>query len=234
MAQVSVARRIFRMTPSGFRRKPEVRSFVTWLQSHVLPHDWVYDGAYYDESVDLPAARSAEVISASVMRDLMPKSVADVGCGTGAMLKAFQASGCDILGLEKSKAALRICLARKLDVREFDFERETLESDRQLDVVISMEVAEHLPQKAEDRYLDLLTNLAPVVVFTAAPPGQGGTDHINEQPPQYWREKFVRRNFSMDLEITSRWKQEWKDSERVAHWYFANLMVFRRMPPGDQ
>jgi SAM-dependent methyltransferase len=220
------------MMPDRLRRNPEVRNLVTWLQSHVLPHDWVYDGSYYDESVDLPAVRSAEIISASVMRDFMPKSMADVGCGTGAMLQAFQANGCEIVGFEKSKAALQICLDRKLNVREFDLESDTLGSERQLDVVISMEVAEHLPQKVDDRYLDLLTNLAPVVVFTAAPPGQGGTDHINEQPPEYWREKFGRRNFSMDSEVTDRWKQEWKESERVTHWYFANLMVFRKMPPG--
>jgi SAM-dependent methyltransferase len=199
------------------------------LQSHLLPHDWVYDGTYYGEAVETPATKAAAVISASIVQDLNPSKVADVGCGTGAMLEALQTRGCSVQGFEKSKAALEICHARKLQVKEFDLENDDMPIERMFDVVISMEVAEHLPQKVDDRYIDMLTHLAPIVVFTAAPPGQGGTDHINEQPPEYWLEKFRRRNFQLDGSLTNSWRKSWGQSGQVKSWYFANLMIFRKL-----
>jgi hypothetical protein len=33
------------------------------------------------------------------------------------------------------------------------------------------------------------------VLFSAAIPGQGGTDHINEQWQDYWRDLFLSENF---------------------------------------
>lgn len=35
-----------------------------------------------------------------------------------------------------------------------------------------------------------LTDAAPVILFSAAVPGQGGNNHINEQWPEYWCQLF--------------------------------------------
>ena len=82
-------------------------------------------------------------------------------------------------------------------VLKFDLERDNLKDTRTFDVAISMEVAEHLPEKIADRYVDLLTGLSNIIVFTAAYPGQGGDDHVNEQPALYWISKFQARAFNM-------------------------------------
>jgi hypothetical protein len=92
-----------------------------------------------------------------------------------------------------------------------------------------MEVAEHLPEKAAGRYVDLLTRLSSVIVFTAAPPGQGGQDHINEQPPSYWISKFQDLGFAQDRLLSERWRKIWRGSSAVASWYYENLMIFRRI-----
>ena len=42
------------------------------------------------------------------------------------------------------------------------------------DVAVSTEVAEHLPESAADRFVELLTALAPVAVVTAALPDRAG------------------------------------------------------------
>jgi hypothetical protein len=117
---------------------------------------------------------------------------------------------------------------RNLDVAKFDLERDTVSDDRSFDVAVSMEVAEHLPESVADRYIDLLTRLGRTIVFTAAPPGQGGLDHVNEQPPSYWIEKFSQRCFRHDDDLSRRWRDEWKDSGTVSGWYSDNLMVFAR------
>jgi hypothetical protein len=90
-----------------------------------------------------------------------------------------------------------------------------------------MEVAEHLPEAVADRYVELLTSLSPLVVFTAAPPGQGGSDHVNEQPPSYWILKFQQRDFGHDDGLTRRWRESWEASGVVESWYHQNLMIFR-------
>jgi hypothetical protein len=69
-----------------------------------------------------------------------------------------------------------------------------------------MEVAEHLPARTADRYVKLLSSLSSILVFTAAPPGQGGrtaTDHINEQPPWYWMTKYKQLGFRHDEALQS-------------------------------
>jgi len=137
--------------------------------------------------------------------------------------------GCQVLGLEYSEAALRYCRSRDLDVRKFDLERDTLADDQTFDVAISIEVAEHLPEKISGRYVALLARLSSVIVFTAAPPGQGGHDHVNEQPPSYWISKFQALGFAYDEELSRLWRESWREKAVVAYWYFQNLMIFRRM-----
>jgi cyclopropane fatty-acyl-phospholipid synthase-like methyltransferase len=163
------------------------------------------------------------------MADFMPKHVVDVGCGTGALLQALQDRGCDVFGLEHSKAGLGYCKARNINVVQFDLEKDVIQENWKFDVAVSMEVAEHLPEGIADSYVDMLTRMAPVVVFTAATPGQRGHDHVNLQPRTYWVSKYERRGFNFVSEITERWRENWKSSQEVEWYYWKNLMIFRRL-----
>jgi SAM-dependent methyltransferase len=194
----------------------------------------MYDSEYFQKAVEGPAARAANTIADSIATDLKPLSAIDVGCGTGALLSALRDRGCEVLGLEYAEAALRACLARQLTVTKFDLENDSLPSGRTFDVAVSMEVAEHLPARTADRFVSLLTQLSQVVVFTAAPPGQGGTDHVNEQPPSYWIAKFRGRDFYVDDVLSARWRQDWRLSGRVEEMYCGNLMIFRRRPEAQR
>jgi SAM-dependent methyltransferase len=229
--KISVARRLYRLIPHKIRKTSAFSRISALLQSRVLPHNWVYDESYYIEAVETTAGASSHVIVNTILRDIKPRSVVDIGCGTGVMLEVFRDNGCKIFGLERSSAALSICRSRKLDVKEFDLEDSKLQVDGTFDLVLSMEVAEHLPQKVDENYVRLLTELAPTVVFTAAPPGQGGTDHINEQPPEYWEAKFERYGFIKNQLLTRKWQKEWNESGVVSRWYFSNLMVFQKRGP---
>lgn len=104
---------------------------------------------------------------------------------------------------------------------------------RTFDVAISMEVAEHLPKRYADRLVGLLAALAPTVVFSGATPGQGGMDHVNEQPHEYWITKFEARGFRYELELTDRWRRQW-EVDGVASFYHRNLMIFRRRALANQ
>lgn len=224
-----LSKKIYRLLPEGFRRSTIIAQIkAPIMRSGLFPHDFVYDEVYFTTTTREAAIRSAPIMAQSIVRDLAPHRVIDVGCGNGALLDSLRSLNCHVYGLEYAEAALLQCKARGLDVQKFDLEKDELTMGRTYDVVISTEVAEHLPERTAGRYLDLLTGLGNIVVFTAAPPGQGGIDHVNEQPPEYWISGFAERGFMLNRTLANQWKNEWQRSGKVEWWYYSNLMVFRR------
>ncbi|QHI68880.1 class I SAM-dependent methyltransferase [Tichowtungia aerotolerans] len=213
---------------------PQIRA-NTWLQktgTRLLLQcgalDAVYSARYYQTMVEPYSRRSVGPIARSIENSFHPQSVIDVGCGSGALLVALRKLGIrNSLGLDCSEAALDIARARGLDTRKFDIATDQFLYSAFYDVAISMETAEHLPENSVDNYISLLCSLAPLIVFTAARPGQNGIGHLNEQSPEYWIEKFKSHNLQLDETLVSRWQTDWK-AAGVSDFYTRNLMIFRR------
>jgi hypothetical protein len=66
-----------------------------------------------------------------------------------------------------------------------------------------------------------LTDLADVVVFSAAIPGQGGAGHLNEQWQSYWVKLFSGYGFSAHKELRD---ALW--GEPIPFWYSQNVILF--------
>lgn len=211
------------LIPSFMRRSLLATSLRRYI-SVIRP----YSSRYYDCVIEPAASRNAPRIAESILADLRPQSVVDVGCGTGALLAALQSRGCEVLGLENSAAALRYCRARDLRVMAFDLRRDMIVELPRFDVAVSMEVAEHLPESCAERYLRVLTGLSDSVVFTAAQPGQGGTDHVNEQLPSYWISRSETLGYEFQETLSERWRKAWREAGTVRKWYWRNLMIFRK------
>jgi SAM-dependent methyltransferase len=189
--------------------------------------DDLYDREYYIY-VDVEASRSAPIIVGSILGEFSPKSVIDVGCGTGALLAEFKKHGVATRGLEYSPAGLKFCKERGLDVRQFDIETGRPTDFEGAEAVVCFEVAEHVAEIYADPLVKLLISFSPLVFFTAAFPGQGGgADHINEQPNQYWIDKFEANGYRLIPETTDKWRSDWSD-KGVAKFYYMNIMVFRK------
>jgi SAM-dependent methyltransferase len=216
-----------RIAPQWLRQSMGGRSLRNRV-FRLLDHQTIYDAEYFIKTVEQPAVQSAPVIADSIVRDLAPRTVIDVGCGTGALLAALQERGRVVSGLEYADAAIDLCRRRRLNVQRFDIESDIYRGDEMFDVAICMEVAEHLPQQHAGRLVELLTSLSNMVVFTAAGPGQDGADHCNLQPPAYWIAKFVHDGFEYDRLLTARWQDDWCKSGVVVGWYYQNLLVFRK------
>lgn len=217
------------VVPAPMKRSRLVRlvDHVVRLVDHVVRnHDAVYDKAYYDSAVEGAAARAAPVMAETICRRFRPETVVDVGCGTGALLAAFRERSCGIHGLEYAEAGLEYCRRRGLPVRKFKIGSDAPGAER-YDLAVSFEVAEHLPPWLADKFVDLLCALAPIVVMSAATPGQGGVDHVNEQPHSYWAEKFRSRSYDLDADSTNLFRSAWKQAV-VAGWYCENIMCFAR------
>lgn len=198
-------------------------------------HDEIYDSDYYNEVVDPYMEKSARVMAGSVTRTFSPSSVVDIGCGTGLLLATLRKQGIsDLKGFDYSTAALDICRSRNLDVEQLDLETDPIPPVK-AEVVISTEVAEHLPESCANRYLDTLASVSDQIVMTAAQPADGspagqavsGTDHVNEQPHSYWIDKLKTRGYEYDQEVTEEWRSEWSEAD-VEACYAENIMIFRR------
>jgi len=168
------------------------------------------------------ARASAEVVVPLVLELTRPASIVDVGCGTGTWLAVFAERGVeDVLGIDGpyvDRASLEIpqdrFLARDL-ASPFGL-------SRRFDLVVSLEVGEHLPERSAATFVEGLTALGPIVLFSAAIPGQGGTQHVNEQWPSYWAELFRRHDY---VHVDCLRLRLWRD-EAVARWYAQNMLFY--------
>jgi hypothetical protein len=111
-------------------------------------------------------------------------------------------------------------------VEKFDLESdETVQGSS--DVTVSFEVAEHLPESLAENYVRVISQFSPIVIMSAATVGQGGHDHVNEQPHEYWIKKMQTRGFDYDRKSSQQVREEWA-GKGVAYWYVNNTMIFRR------
>ena len=68
-----------------------------------------------------------------------------------------------------------------------------------VDLVLCVEMVEHLEEKYLPNLLDSLC-CGQIIVMTNALPGQGGYHHVNEQPTEYWIQKLQERGCSLALD----------------------------------
>lgn len=153
----------------------------------------------------------------------IPKSMLDVGCGTGYLVALAHGCGADAIGVDVAAPNDPV---RGLCQRDL---REPLDLGRTFDLTISWEVAEHLPPESADTFVgSIARHVGKLLVFTAAQPGQGGDGHLNEQPPHYWREKLKARGLVYDDKATQRLRDAWRDACGPAWWYARNALVLRK------
>jgi len=167
---------------------------------------------------------SAKVITSIVQEYIHASSAVDLGCGVGTWLKVLEDNGMrDVFGIEGEWIREDTLLIPETKFLKTNLGK-PLKLDRQFDLAISLEVAEHIHEVYADQFLDNLTALAPVILFSAAIPKQGGTHHVNEQWPEYWRDKFSKRNFVL-LDCIR--PKVWNDP-LIRMWYAQNSFVFVR------
>lgn len=154
-------------------------------------------------------------------------SVVDVGCGPGMLLARLYDLGVTVHGIEGSRHCVEF--ARKDIQPTIDLNNIMGHpgfTPDQYDLVICTEVAEHLDAKDAPALVSLLCSAMCPIVFTAAGPGQGGHDHRNEQPKNYWLDLFTQHGVILDGSATSELVHRWLGLKRLSH-MVNNLMVLR-------
>lgn len=147
-----------------------------------------------------------------------PRTILDVGCGTGISLDYFTSKGMEVRGLEGS--ALAISKARHPTlIRQHDLNA-PLDLGEKFDLVWCFEVAEHIHPRYVSALLATLTNHSDRILLSAARPGQGGLGHLNEQEPGYWIALMQERGFTLSHE-TERYRA-------LPDHFAENILIFER------
>lgn len=168
------------------------------------------------------SCRSAEIIIPLLLKLVDPNSVVDVGCGIGSWLSVFKKHGIDdILGLDGKWVDKEMLMIPDEKFISSDLEK-PIEVNRRFDLVVSLEVAEHISPEHASSFVKSLVDLGPVVLFSAAIPLQVGKHHVNEQWPDYWVRHFEEHGYAV---IDAIRKQIWQN-EDVEYWYAQNILIF--------
>lgn len=124
------------------------------------------------------------------IKEYGPKSVIDFGCGIGSYLEPAFDKGLKIQGYDISDKARKYTPDRIAPFIEYRDCTKRITTGK-FDCVISFETAEHIEPSGTDQFVDnILQAVGERLLFTAAPPGQLGTGHINLQPKEFWMDKF--------------------------------------------
>ena len=174
---------------------------------------------------------SARVVLGALFAAFQPERVIDVGCGVGSWLRAARDLGAtEILGVDGDYVDRAALLVKSTEFLPVDLEQQRLcdvaplADARRFDLVISVEVAEHLSFERAESFVNDLTWLGDVVLFSAGVPFQGGEQHLNEQWPEFWALLFRARGFDcLDSVRPLIWARD-----DVDWWYAQNTLLFVR------
>ncbi len=129
----------------------------------------------------------------SIIKDLNVQSVIDMGCGNGAYVRAIQDAGIECDGCDGNPLTREITegLCEPLDLSR-------PVALRKYDMVVSLEVGEHIPEEYESIFIDNLTSVADeFIVLSWAIPKQRGTGRVNCRSNEYIVEQMYNRNFKL-------------------------------------
>ena len=163
----------------------------------------------------------AEAIVPLIYKMIKPDSVVDFGCGLGHFLGEFKKYGIKhILGIDGNVVNFdKVCInSSELIIRDLE---EPIVLKQRYDLALCLEVAEHLPFAAADILVNSLVDSSDLILFSAAIPGQGGLNHINEQWVEYWMDKFKKYSYTFYDVIRN---QIWNEPH-IHWWYKQNIFL---------
>lgn len=178
---------------------------------------------FYEERHALTAKAASVVLKIVSAQFYFPESVLDVGCGVGTWMAVAKEMGAKrVKGIEGSwlEKIEKISVPRS-EIITSDLETEWSNNEC-FDLSISLEVAEHLSPRAGDRLVSQVCKASPLVLFSAAVPGQGGNGHVNEQWPEYWQTRFASNRYRA---IDCVRPQIWNETN-IPWWYRQNIILF--------
>jgi SAM-dependent methyltransferase len=182
-------------------------------------HEYTED---FFEYIERGSIASAKRICTFLTPLLGITSVLDVGCGRGAWLREWQNAGAKIVqGVDGPYVRRESLLIPVQDFSALDLSKK-FDVKRRYDLVSSLEVAEHLPRPCSETFVASLVAHADLVLFSAATPGQGGENHINERPLAFWQNLFEAKGYHAYDVV----RPIFRGCKEIEPWYRFNTVLY--------
>ena len=152
-----------------------------------------------------------------------PVDVLDLGCGIGGYIQSYQKWGADyVFGVEGFDPKDAFLVPDHF--LQFDLTK-PLDLGKTFDLVLCVEVIEHIESHKSDNLLKSIASHArKVIVFSAGRPGQPGMGHVNCQPISFWIDKWRTLGWEPDPFISSVAR-----ALATYHWFRRNLIVLTKI-----
>lgn len=184
-----------------------------------MDHNWIEILAPHD-------ATNEKHLMALFALTGIPVSLLDVGCGTGAMVNLASKLGVKAYGIDLINRPganfFRHDLCDPFSLKEAG-------GPNKVHMVISLEVAEHIPEDKHDIFCDTVANHVGTngfLIFSSAHCGQEGESHVGVKPAPYWKEKFWNRGLTYQDYLTARVVLLWLNIKSPLYWLAENVMTF--------
>ena len=195
------------------------------IGSHWLTYNPLHFQHFHESAVE----NAPPVVSAILQVIPQTRTVLDVGAGSGAFAAEFNRRAIKAVAVEHSPTGRKLASKQGVDARPFDLMADPpAQLDQSFDLAYCFEVAEHLPPPLAEKLVAFTAQAAPVVVWTAAHPGQGGTGHINEQPREHWIALFEKYGHHHDPVASEALVAAFIANKVLAPWFHQNAIVTRR------
>jgi SAM-dependent methyltransferase len=182
----------------------------------------LYQTDYFDEGI---FSTDYGALAGAIFSAYKPKKIIEFGCGPGHLTRALAKLGASVVALDAFSSPdfgdYPNVKFDKIDLNDSALLSRFL-TGKQFDMAICTEVAEHLQPSSSEHLIRCLTGCAPVVIFSAAIPHQGGHGHINCADRGFWHGLFVK----YDFKVVDSLRKKLRGNESLAIWYKLNVLDY--------
>ncbi|MCC6801964.1 MAG: glycosyltransferase [Anaerolineae bacterium] len=179
-------------------------------------HSDLYSSSYYQTHFGGAAYERSELwlqffsnIAERIQNDFTPDSVLDAGCAIGMLVEALLQRGVEAHGFDISDWAIQKMPPQYADHVRVGSILDPQVVDRHFELVVCIEVLEHLPAADADTAIRNLCSWGDLVLFTSSPQDFKETTHFNVQQPGYWAAKFAQNGFTRVLDYDATYIAPW-------------------------
>lgn len=167
------------------------------------------------------------LVLCDVFKSLKIKDIVDLGCGPGWYVKTLRESGFDATGYDGNPYTEEI--SEKILGDGTKCSQQNLTEKfllwKKVDLIMSLEVGEHIPMQFEDIFIDNLTNNAQSYILLSWATGKfKGDGHVNCRTNEYVVQKMLKRGFIENTSIKNILR---KNSS--LEWFKDTILFFQKM-----
>lgn len=184
-----------------------------------------YKNKYYQRHRDLTLSSAKKIIQL-FPNTFNPKSVLDIGCGTGEWMSLFKTKypSCNLVGIDGHWIKSDDLICKDIDLFNLDLSSDLTSKvfEKKYDLIICLETITDLSEQCGDNLIEKICKSSDICLFSSGTPVQTHTPHKNRQWQSYWRSLFEKNGFKV-LDVIR--PAIWNDND-VGAWYRQNCFLF--------